>query len=286
MANWIKMRNDLEDDPAVIAISTKVKLDVFAVTGRLKHFWSWCDEQSYDGNATGVTAAWLDAYVQCAGFAHALVSVAWLVIHEGGITIPNFARHNGETAKKRALGAKRAEKHRNTSNASSNDGVTQPVTHEPSLPALPEKSREEERIYKGVNPLKPPVTFDVPDVLNCEDFNAAWADFLQHRKEKRKPVTAMNGKGMLAKLASVGVSVAIEKLRECIAAGWQAPVWDEKRHNGHARPTPIAAAEQRRVEKAANEYAEPPKTIRRITRETLPAILAQRGHSQPQQQEA
>lgn len=110
--DWIKMRNDLPDDPAVIAIAARLGLDEFAVIGRLHTLWAWADEQSRDGHAVGVTSAWLDRKVQRDGFADALVSVGWLEVTNDGLTIPNFENHNGETAKVRALGTRRKQRQR------------------------------------------------------------------------------------------------------------------------------------------------------------------------------
>lgn len=110
--DWIKMRNDLADDPAVIGIASKTGLDEFAVVGRLQHLWSWADRQSRDGHAAGVTGMWVDKHVRCDGFAQAMAEVGWLSIKKGGIDFPNFDRHNGESAKKRALATGRKAKQR------------------------------------------------------------------------------------------------------------------------------------------------------------------------------
>jgi hypothetical protein len=58
--DWIKMRVDLPNDPAVIAISVATGLDEYAVVGRLHKLWSWADSQSRDGHAASVTEKWVD----------------------------------------------------------------------------------------------------------------------------------------------------------------------------------------------------------------------------------
>jgi hypothetical protein len=105
--DWIKMRLDLGDDPAVIGLGSSVGLDTYQVVGRLHKLWSWADRQSRDGHAVGVTEKWIDRYVECDGFAKALCSVGWLSAENGSISFPNFDRHNGKTAKSRALAASR-----------------------------------------------------------------------------------------------------------------------------------------------------------------------------------
>ncbi len=143
--DWIKMRCNLLDDPAVLAISAAVGLDEYAVTGRLLKLWSWADQQTTDGNARGVTnvtaRVWLDRYLSCPGLADALVAVGWLEIDESGMRIPNFDRHNGKSGKQRAVTSKRVKKHREQCNA---ETVTQIVTSDvtPTVTKpLPEKRR-------------------------------------------------------------------------------------------------------------------------------------------------
>lgn len=108
--DWIKMRSDLATDPAVIAIAAKTGLDEFGVVGRLHSLWAWADSQTLDGNAVGVTESFLDRYLGVTGMARAMVSVGWLEVNSCGLRIPHFDRHNGQTAKARALTAKRVAK--------------------------------------------------------------------------------------------------------------------------------------------------------------------------------
>lgn len=110
--DWIKMRANLAEDPAVIGIAAALSMDEYAVVGRLQALWSWADGQSRDGHAPGVTSDWINRKVQCDGFAQAMCKFGWLEVDDNGITIPNFDHHNGESAKKRALGTKRKQKQR------------------------------------------------------------------------------------------------------------------------------------------------------------------------------
>lgn len=45
-----------------------------------------------------------------AGFADALIQVGWLVENDGGLSLPNFERHNGKSSKKRAVTNERVTK--------------------------------------------------------------------------------------------------------------------------------------------------------------------------------
>ncbi|MBV8667044.1 MAG: hypothetical protein JO269_11230 [Burkholderiaceae bacterium] len=105
--DWIKMRVDLYDDPAVIALSQALRLDEFAVVGRLHKLWSWGDRHMVGGLAAGVTLQWIDRYVCCPGFARRMQMVGWLEAVDEGIVFPRFDRHNGASAKQRMVATER-----------------------------------------------------------------------------------------------------------------------------------------------------------------------------------
>lgn len=135
--DWIKMRIDLAEDPAVIGMAEALGLDEFAVVGRLHVLWGWADSQSRDGHARGVTEKWIDRKVQRDGFAAAMAAAGWLLLRDGGIEFPNFDRHNGETAKQRGLATNRKKKSR--------EKVTQNVTHASRHERDETVTREEKR---------------------------------------------------------------------------------------------------------------------------------------------
>ena len=139
------MRRDLRDDPSVIGIATITGLDEFSVVGRLHTLWSWADGQSRDGRDIPVTPALLDRYVAFVGFSDALKQVGWLRVGNGSVTFPHFERHNGVTAKTRAMGAMRQSRYRN---ADRNAPTVTTVTQD----ALPEESREEESREENIPP--------------------------------------------------------------------------------------------------------------------------------------
>lgn len=114
---WIKLRTDLADDPAVISMSSRLRIDRFGIVGRLHCVWSWATDQLVDGNAPGVTGAFLDQKISTPGFAASMAKVGWLVVSREGITFPKWDTHLSNGAKNRALTARRVEEHRKTSNA-------------------------------------------------------------------------------------------------------------------------------------------------------------------------
>jgi hypothetical protein len=109
--DWLKMRHDLADDPAVIRAAADLGLDEDAVLGKCFRLWSWADRHTTDGHASGIGLAWVDRLTRCQGFGAALVRAGWLDESEGGLCFPRFDRHCSDTAKQRALDSRlKAEK--------------------------------------------------------------------------------------------------------------------------------------------------------------------------------
>jgi hypothetical protein len=129
--DWIKMRCNLDTDPAVFQMAAALEMDELAIVGRLWKVWAWADQHCADCNAVSVTRNVLDRITSTPGFADAMQKVGWLEGLDGALSFPHFDRHNGQTAKKRALTKNRVEKTRS-------DSVT--------LPALQERyQRREEK---------------------------------------------------------------------------------------------------------------------------------------------
>jgi hypothetical protein len=132
--DWIKFELATIDKPEVLQMADLLEVSADDVVGKLLRVWGWFDQRSINGDAGGVTGVtlmkFIDRHVGRQGFAACMKKVGWLT--DDGL--PNFDRHNGETAKNRALTKKRMKRMRNAD-----------VTQTPS----PEKRREEK------NPIVP-----------------------------------------------------------------------------------------------------------------------------------
>lgn len=134
--DWLKIQVATPDKPEVHALAAALGIDADAVFGKCFRVWAWFDAQTEDGNAHGVTKTLIDRITSVAGFADAMASVGWLHDTADGLRLPHFDRHNGKTAKTRALTAVRVDRLRN---ASRNDDVT------PRALPREEKRREENK---------------------------------------------------------------------------------------------------------------------------------------------
>ncbi len=146
--DWIKFEIATPNKPEVWAIAGALEVDPDAVVGKLLRVWAWFDEHTENGNAPSVSKTLLDRQVGVTGFCDAMISAGWMTENSGTITLPNFDRHNGKTAKNRALTAKRVSAHKaRITNA--------PVTPKP----LPRE--EKEKTNKSYT----------------DDFLSAWAEY-------------------------------------------------------------------------------------------------------------
>ena len=210
--DWIKLQKDTPDKPEVLAIAARMNLDPDAVVGKLVRIWSWFDTHTIDGNANSVTFALLDRLAGVTGFAEQMTFVGWLDQKGHLLTLPNFEYHNGETAKKRALGKNRQEKRRSNDESNANSNASS-VTK-----ALPEKRREEKN-NKENKEVATSVAYVLPDWIEKE----TWDAFVQMRKRIGKPPTDYALKLIVDKLVKFKANGQDVKqvLEKSITSSWQ-----------------------------------------------------------------
>lgn len=204
--DWIKFETATLEKPEVCQIADAADIDLDAAVGKLLRVWVWFDQQSEDGNAPSVSKKLLDRLVGVTGFCDLMESVGWMTNVDGVISLPNFERHNGKTAKNRALTAKRVANHKVKTNADGNDGIVSG--------ALPreEKRREEQKPLKAVPAKKRKeaaelVTLDQLVEMGCDHDHAR--DWLQVRKKKKADLTPTAWKGVEREAAKAGISIAL-----------------------------------------------------------------------------
>lgn len=114
--DWIPMRLDLYEDPAVLQMASELECREETVVGYCHKFWSWLSRQCHDGSVTGVTLDAVGRATNLPGFPELLVKVGWLFYEEKRgvptITVPNFDHWLSESAKKRLQDAIRQRKRR------------------------------------------------------------------------------------------------------------------------------------------------------------------------------
>ena len=212
--DWIKFEAATPDKPEVWAIAEGLNIDPDAVVGKLLRVWIWFDQHTETGNAPSVSKLTLDRLVGVSGFAKAMIFYGWMIEKNDEITLPHFERHNGKTAKNRALTAKRVAKH------SANAKLT--------VAALP---KEEQRRVKEKDPSGLKRKTMVPENFSPNEKTRAWF-----------------------KTQGFGFSLddmVAEYVDGCQAGGYKYVNhdsafrnWSKKRHGNNQRPGRKSAAQQ------------------------------------------
>ena len=104
---WIKIDVDTPNKRAIVRLAADCGVsrgDAFLAFFRL---YSWLDEQTADGTLYA-DADEVDAVARLQGTAASLSNSGWLSFSaDGRLTVANFCEHNGQSAKRRAMDAKR-----------------------------------------------------------------------------------------------------------------------------------------------------------------------------------
>ena len=138
--DWFKLEHATVDKPEIFQIAEALNIDPETVLTKIVRVWIWFDQHSIDGTAPVTLTALLNRAAGVTGFTKAMEDVGWLekikIKGKDFLFLPNFERHVGESAKKRALTARRVAKSKRK-NAKSNDENVTKVTPPTLLNALP-----------------------------------------------------------------------------------------------------------------------------------------------------
>lgn len=158
---WIKFDTSTPDKPEVWAIADQLAIDPDAVVGKLLRVWAWFDDHTEKGNAPSVTKSLLDRRVGVSGFCEAMILAGWMTQVDGVLTIPNFDRHNGATAKSRCLTAKRVAKHKTCVTKSNAQGNAASVSS--ALPRADTDTEENKSIAPASKKREKPSVEEIRD---------------------------------------------------------------------------------------------------------------------------
>lgn len=110
--DWIKLEKQTPKKGEVVRIAARLGISRDSAFAKCVEFWMWADGETRDGVLDSYTREMVDLVVDCKGFAEALIAVDWLRADDRGLIIPNFERHMSDSAKKRALKARRMSRYR------------------------------------------------------------------------------------------------------------------------------------------------------------------------------
>lgn len=157
---WIKFEKDLQTDPRVLRMARAVQCNAAAlpgcnasalhavtlVCGALVRLWCLADTHVAEDDILDLPAAEIDAIIGIPGFCATMPS-DWFEDLGERVKLPDFHKHNGTEAKKKAVTQKRVERHR-TRNAPALHGgngksVTRPRPDQTRPDHIKERARAE-----------------------------------------------------------------------------------------------------------------------------------------------
>jgi hypothetical protein len=142
----------------------------------------------------------------------------------GGFLILNFSKYRemDRTA------AERAKRYRENK-ASRVTNVTQRKRTRDKRDAVTQAEAEAEAEAPTINP-SPSLT--LPPRLDTPKFKAAWAEWIEFRKQKKKPISETGAKKQIKILESYGPDIAVLAIDQAIASDWQG-LFPEKINGQH-----------------------------------------------------
>lgn len=128
MSGWIKLEKDLLTDPRIQRLARwfQERDEVVGVSGQpfgrylsqalgaVSILWITCDYHVDENDVLLLGAVDIDRLVGAQGFCERLPADWLQIIDADSVKVPGFHTHNGTEAKKKALGQRRQERHRNT----------------------------------------------------------------------------------------------------------------------------------------------------------------------------
>lgn len=107
-ADWIKVEKATPDKPEIKTAAKICKVSNGEIFRAWFLLWSWFDEHvGEDGLYQATTLKECSARVGIPGIAESFAESGWLFETESGVFIKDWTRHNGQSAKIRALDLKR-----------------------------------------------------------------------------------------------------------------------------------------------------------------------------------
>jgi hypothetical protein len=170
----------------------------------------YADTHIRDDDTLDMGAAEIDQWLGIPNFCSTLPD-DWLIeIDESTVELPGFQSHNGVDAKKKALTAKRVERHRK----GARNGPALQVKEPCNAPALPDQTRPDQTKPDHKNKegaaSPAPVGLDLP----------AWERWVEYRKAIRKPLKPVSIPAAQRELAAFGAEQAAV-VEQSVANGWQ-----------------------------------------------------------------
>ena len=157
---------------------------------------------------------------------------------DGGWLVLNHAVYRDKRTRRQIQTAERTRRWRERTRVTGDDVTLGDVTSHPVRTDAEAYTDTE----KKKTPPNPPAKrrgkrvedLPIPDPLDTEGFRTMWAEWIEHRRLIKSPMTALAGKRVLAKCESIGEAEARRWMDNAIEKGWRGlyPPGDDEQGSG------------------------------------------------------
>ena len=112
MSHWIKVEITTPNKTEIRAAARICGITRERAFLAFFELWTYFDANTATGLLPNLSLDDVDDISHVENFGKALVQVGWIVEEAGGLSVTNWNRHNGKSAKARGLMEKRVQKHR------------------------------------------------------------------------------------------------------------------------------------------------------------------------------
>jgi hypothetical protein len=214
--DWLKVEKITPDKPEITILSRKLGLSLGDAFLSWFRVYSWADTITRDGRVPYMSLEDGDRLSRCCpGTCAALASkeIGWLSTKQRRgvevIQFSNWERHNGKSAKNRAL---ESEKKRNqrAKKCPEKTGTNVPKMSPP-------------RVRARSLPLSPLISSlqELPEDLRTEEFLCLYKTWFDYRQKLKKPLNEHMVEQQIKKMAAMGIERATAMIEHTIAMGWQ-----------------------------------------------------------------
>lgn len=244
MGGWIKLEKDLRDDVRVRRMAVALQgakhgngtalQPVTLVLGGLTQLWMHADSFARDDDTLEISLDEIDELTGIKGFAKTLPP-DWLeVLDEHTVKLPGFHDHNGSDAKRRALTAKRVEKHRKRISVTASTQLVTPERYQ----TRPDQTRLDQKKQEAAAPHGLPNgngKASEPE-LHASLPRDAWQEWLTYRRSRSLPLTPITLRKQLTLLSRFSTEEQRTAIDTSIQAGWQGLFPGGRSRSGQGRP--------------------------------------------------
>jgi hypothetical protein len=221
LSGWIKVEKDLASDPRVLRMASRLRnADVtlgsrsrLVIVGALVTLWWFADTHICEDDTLPIGADQINELVGVENFCE-LMPADWLqIIDANNVKLVDYSAHNGTTAKKRALGQKRQERHRSNVNAD----VTPPSrSHNTNCVTRPRPREDLDKTKKKEHEQEARSRALAVAGLDLQ----AWESWISYRAQRKPAIKAPSLVAAAQELAKFGAEQATV-VKHSIANGYQ-----------------------------------------------------------------